>query len=83
MSRTFTLTIRMEDSSFDAAPDWHLATMLRNAADRIQANPRSEDSHLVHDIDGNVVGSWRIQSHGDESERSLLSANGRRLLSAR
>jgi len=58
----FTLEVNLDNAAFEEAPgNGELARILEWVADELKAMPRrTRVESLVHDLNGNTVGSWRI-----------------------
>ena len=59
----FVLTIDMDNAAFEEVPSVEVARILRDVAERIEYHPNFSPGHSqpVHDINGNLVGSFSVE----------------------
>lgn len=66
MEGKFTLTITLGNDAMTNV--WHVGRALRDLADKMEANPQSDDGPIL-DANGNTVGVWRFDDLGDWGNR--------------
>lgn len=58
--KAITLTIQCDNAAFEPEPEYEIARILRELADKIESNVLEEISCGLHDINGNNVGNLHV-----------------------
>jgi len=61
MATEFTIKMDTGNAAFDPDPQYEVARILREIADRLERDGANGLYQTIHDINGNDVGRWRLK----------------------